>query len=521
MYETIEQIEAGIAAYRKMKRRRLNRRASVGSGGGDIDDAHNLAKDVPNDAWEMWQEMPPDPRDEFDDDRIVRAWQSSDDLGTIIKDAVADGKIVDLGSGTYEMDETVGIGGDLFAVVGDGSENATIRWNGPRSENADEYPDPTPPNPRRHGPGLLFTTGGGSLAKGFLYGVTVDIEGETEPGLNRDAAIMRAEITDELWVDDVVLSGERHRYQRVDGSLGAVSYASTLQLGAIESDATIFLNNVTLTDGQRYVDVGRKDHFGQGSAISGTNPHRGTAVFKDVRVHDWSSVAFYLANRPGRKDSRNVLWNCEVVNCSAGHVRIGFNDTIVGGRIARDDSAPDLPGTPLRVQEGSDVEVIGLEIESSNHNRAIALLNAASDVTFDRLVLRVSGSSQHVYCRPNYDPNKYETEGAYSIETDLDVTLRDCYLYEDSGSGNGVVFIDNGNENHQTVVEAVADTRIKSEAGAEINTRSQYDSTPRGWFEFEGEVAEPGKTFTSDELGMADLNPEDLPSYGFDYSVRE
>lgn len=534
MKEQIERLEAGIASYRQMKRRRLNRMAtSSRGGGGGSDSTNNLAGDVPKDAWDLWdKDREENPRKEsyrkkladdlnLDVDKVEKIDATSDSrpLRKIIKSAIEQNAVVDLGSGTYEMEKMLDISsGDLFAVVGDGSADATIRWNGPLSEK--EYPNY---NESRNYPSLLFSTSGGTIQKGYFYGVTVDIEGESEPGLNRDAGIMRAKITDELWVDDVVLKGKRHQYQYIDGELKSVGYGPVFQPGAVNKEATIFFNDVQMTDGQKYVDIDRYNHFGQGSAVTLTKPHRGKVIFKDVKIHDWSSCAFYLSNRDDRKSSRNVLWNCEVANCSAGHVRIGFNATIVGGKIVRDDPDPDLPGTPLSIQEGRDIKVIGLRIEASTYNRAIELRNAASDVTFDRLILRVSGPNQPVYFRPKYDPELDEDEDGHSIKTDLNVSLDNCYLYDEYSESRtyGTVSIDNGNEDHQTVVEAIGDTRIKSEGGAEIVTESQYGSTSRGWFKFEGTKHPPGGEYTRREVGMADLSPEDLPSYEFDYSVRE
>lgn len=503
MRDTIEQIEAGIAAYRKKKRRQLNRAAAQPERDSDLDDEQNLADDVPDDAWSLWQELPDDPRDEayradladelgVSEVPLIDAASRNDDFTSLVEEAVDETAILDLGSGTYEMDETAAIRwGDLFAVVGDGSDDATIRWDGPLSENADEYPNY---EDDRHGPGLLFSTQAGDVERGYLYGVTVDIEGESEPGLNRDAGIMRTKVTDELWVNDVVLRGERHRYQQIDGELRAVGYGPTLQAGAIETDATMFFNDVQLTDGQRYVDIDRDNHFGQGSAVTFTNPHSGTAVLKEVRVHEWSSSGFYLANRPDREASRNVLWDCEAVDCSAGQMRVGYNATIVGGRSERTDYwSGVLSGKCLEVQEGTDVEAIGLRIEGTDYSNAIQIRSDARELDLDRVVLRTDEDSG--------TPVSFRGD-------DTDIGITDCYWYDANDSRSGQVV-----DIPSATVTANGWELLGAGGDDEVQVSSSSSLT------VDGDSVASGTSHSAAELGLDDPRP--LPEFGFDYSARE
>ncbi|QLG47354.1 hypothetical protein [Natrinema halophilum] len=519
MENTIDQIEASIASYREMKRQRLNKLNTAG--GVDTDD-------VPPDARGLWHEMPPDPR-EIDDLGVTKAYETypEESLTSIIQGAADRGEIVDLGSETYTFKEKnlpVELRSEhqVFGIVGNESDPATIRFEEIR---------------KGHGKAIFFQSKQSKVENrvnsGYLYNVVFDISGTTAEGHTPDAGIIRLFVEDEFWAHNVVLKGKRKRYQTVDGSPTAVGGYCTWLVDITSEDGTAFHHRVKLDDGmeihpQRAIeavtDGAPSVKFYQGIPFGNAHNHYGTAVYKDCSVANSPGSGWYLGNKRKADEpqpdspsmvSENILWNCEARNCA---MRIGGNDKIIGGRVVYDgywlDRAEALanssgwsaaewlepPGDmhglhtarALTLEEGKNVEVIGLEIDTSFFLRAIDVRKFLEHATLERVVMKTGWLD---------GLSGMDTIGAaarVSGRKSPTVEIKDCYWYDDNESRN----------KYDTPYTFKEGTEVIADGWEFATEHSGYDVVVYNSLTVDGTTYTPTPHYyTASDLGVADPRP--------------
>ena len=456
------------------------------------DEYLNLEGDVPTEAMDLWQRKP-DVRQEYDTVDASDYDGRSGDLSELIEDASAQDAIVDLGSGTYEMESTVTGSGNVVGVVGDGPAAATIYYRGTQLD-------------------LLFEL---SIPTGVLEGVTFDISETTDGGNDTDVGLLVGKFSDEFWAEDVVLRGARHYWQDLngDGTLDRVGDLYTFRVDMTASDAEGLINRCSFPDGgtphlQRVADENEHEdgeswdiqdaHTSHAIGPNADPDHVGLNVWKDVYASGFVNNGFYVSNSPGR----NVLWNCYAGENGAGNVRISTDDYVVGGT-SRIEDLPDDPDLEGRAQslvhdKGDNVKVVGLSCEGTGEEYGPELARFRSDakeLLLDRVVMNADGDSRF----------------AYMSAPDLNLDVTDCYWHDEGANtwGQTVMQIKHG---HLT---SDADWRALGDERHEVRIMEDYT----GSMTHDGQYYDDPGTYTASELGMEDPRP--LPSFYFDYGHHD
>lgn len=496
MHDTIDRLESGIAAYRARRRRRLNRAIST----GPSDDGGEFVDDVPEEAWDLWQRKPADFREEYRDDMIVaedRGYDDrNDDLSKLIVEAAEEGSIVDLGTGTYEMEHGVTTGSevgmrevsnpDIIGMVGD---DATIHYVGTELE-------------------VLFDIA--RVPTGVFVGVTFDISERTPTGFDSDVGIITGLFTDEFWAEDVRLSGRRNRFQDLDGdgtkeSVGGI-YAWKVHM--TDPNAEGLVHRLELADGEvNHADIADPDKAEFAGTIPvATDPsHDGLIVYKDCHVERFTDNGFYMSYDPEPDETgRAVLWDCYAADVRGGCMRISENDTIVGGKSEMHNPHENRDGKALDVDRGENISVIGLEIDATNFGaEAIQVRTKAKELELDQVVLRTGADPNDSRpVRLSSGPDKDEN-GEELAPWDAEITVTDCHWYDESDTRSAdipAVEIRRANvtaDNWNVLAEGTPEVYVHSSGSLTID----------------GETYGGEETYTASELGMDD--PRSSPKYPF------
>lgn len=445
--------------------------ALAGEASSSSSDYLNLADEVPDEAMDLWEDKP-DVRQEFDTVDASDYDGRSGDLADLIEQASSQNAIVDLGSGTYEMESTVTGDGDVVGVVGDGPGAATIYYQGTSLD-------------------YLFQIR--NVSAGVMEGVTFDIT-EDAGGNNTDVGLLDGQFDDEFWAEDVVFRGQRHRWQDLngDGNYTSVGGRFTFLVNMTQSDAEAFIHRCEFPDGG--TDVTHETGSGVGHAI-GPNadpPHEGLNVWKECYCSGFIDNGFYVSNSPGR----NVLWDCHAEDNATGNMRISYNDYVVGGVSEVHDLPGDRLGQCLTHDRGDNVKVVGLECRGTGDSygaEVIQVRTEAEELELDRVVVHTDGHNR---------PVRLSSDGS-GPNVQIDIT--DCYWYDEA---DGIPMV----EILRADVTADADWRVLSEGRDEITIDSSASLT------YDGQTYSSG-TYTASDLGMEDPRQfgGDLPDFYFDY----
>lgn len=543
--ELVDRIERGIASYRETKRERLNRR-SGGSSNRTGRAARDLTEDdVPEEAWQLWQEKP-DVREEYGTiSAEERGYDGrSGDLAELIEEAASAGKLVELGDAEYEMESGVSTGRaeqgasadatvylgwpDVVGVVGDG---ATIHYVGTEVDRLFNL----------HHVGVCA-----------VQGVTFDISAETAAGHDTDVAVLVGRFDDRFWAQDVTISGQRNRYQDLgreierEGIKEPVGSRHTW-LVHMKEDGAGLVENLRLPDGEVdhseiaeqvaasnpddpdecdgvYCELDAADNgvnysYYGGSIPIATDPHHdGLIVYKDCYVEGFTDNAFYMSYDPAgdraydsEEDAdvdpndidtgRAVLWGCHAANVRGGCMRIGNNDTIVGGTVRMDDPPGDRRGVGLVVDYGSESSVTGLECIGREYAAELVVVrNEVADTTLDRLVVDADHDLRVLRCSSALDADPPS------------VTLENCSILDRySGPNSRATFLIRDAE----VSADSDDLRIH----APYNDPVAIQAESSAGHAYDGTLTVDGETYdaSSDLDGLSLEDPRPLPSYGFDY----
>lgn len=420
----------------------------------DIDEFYDLTPEIPSEAWNLYQSKP-DVRDEYSTVSASGYENRSGDLGSLLQSASSDNAIVELDSGEYEMSSTLS-GGGTMGLVGEGSDETTIYYTG---SDLRDLIDANPSNI-------------------VVEGVTFDIS----EGSGSDVGVVRAQISNEGWFQDIVLRGQRDRHGTASG--GRFTF-----LIQTESSATALIDYVRFPDGDEYYP----EEGSVGHAIPmNTDPvtgGNGLTVWKDCFVQDFIDNGMYIANH---NNGRNILWNCHGRNCSSGVLRIGGgHDTIIGGTTIVDDLASGS-GSALVVNHDGLSEAIGLHIEGHGDNygaEAIQLRSDLDDVLLDRVTMYTNGSSR---------PARLS---AFDNQSNSTVELKDCYWLDESPSGSA-----------QTVIRHVNEVIADSSWHSHADNRSEVSVESSGSLTMSGSNISTG-TYSASDLGLSDPRP--LPEFYF------
>lgn len=299
----------------------------------------NLAGAVPNTAIEVANSKP----------NVRQAYEttsaSSGDITGQIEDASSNDQILDLGSGSYQMNGGVDIGGSVGGIVGDGRDACTITCS------ADSY---------------LFNI---SSEDFVMQGVTFQAEG--------DVAFASAQTGNAGWFEDLVFRGQRDKYSANGERMTFIIEA--------DSGATNFIHKVEFPDGG--TNHPENNTVGHAIGPNADPSHEGLNVWKEVYCEGFMDNGFYVNNSPGR----NVLWNCTAVNNGGGNFNIGNEDVVVGGYSEGTDLPDDRISVPLVVKGGDKINVVGLELYGSGDavgggGEVIQVRSEVEGVSFDRTV---------------------------------------------------------------------------------------------------------------------------------------
>ncbi|QLK25777.1 hypothetical protein HYG81_17120 [Natrinema zhouii] len=453
---------------------------------------YDLTNEVPDEAWDLWQSKPDMLEDqEFRDGRSFDVFDASEydarngDLSERIIEASQNGAIVDLGSGTYEMESAVRSGdiGDIVGIVGDG---ARIHYVGTDLE-------------------VLFQISPDYLV---MEDVTFDIT-EDAGNNSTDVSIIRSYgIGNEAWCEDVTLEGSRHRQQDLngDGTLTTVGARSTFLI-QMAAGATGFMHRCKFPDGGTDM-TGHPDGdthlhaYGPNADPS----HEGLNVWKDCVAKNFEANAFYVLSRT--EPGKNILWNCTARDNARGNMRISHHDRIIGGTTEVSGRTSGQLGTPFASGYGGDMEVVGLEmIADGDHWGAdlLQLRNNAQDIHFRKCVIHVKGGSG----RPiRVDSSEH-----------VNATFEDMYIY-DEGTNDHTFYI--GKEflkwHNPGTALLENDVRVESDNGAEFFIDR---ITPEGEWP---ELHHNGNTYRDTVVSASELGLEspldgngDLPEFYFGY----
>lgn len=449
----------------------------VGSGNAKAsssDDYLNLVDDVPETAMELWENKP-SVREEFDTLDASDYDDRSGDLSELIEEASAQNAIVDLGSGTYEMSSTVTGDGDVAGVVGDGPDDATVYYRGTELE-------------------YLFNTR--NQPSGVLEGVTFDISETADGENNTDVGLLYGDFSEEFWAEDIVLRGQRHRHQDLDGdgNYETVGGRFTFQVEMTQTDAEGFMHRCRFPDGGTDMHEEIGDTIGHAIGPNADPNHEGVNVWKECYCSGFADNGFYVSNSPGR----NVLWDCHAENNMSGNMRLSSNDYVVGGTSEINDIPDGRSGQCLTHDRGDNVRVVGLECIGTDEYgaEAIQVRSDAEEIELDRVVLRTDESNR---------PVRFSATGS---EPRVEVNITDCYWHDEYPEDNGLrtVLLRNAD------VTSDADWRVLGEGRLEVQVNDDASLSHAGTSYSSG-------THTADELGIEDPRQFDggLPEFYFEY----
>lgn len=337
----------------------------------------NLVDDIPDDAFNAWQDGPP----AYSTEDISATYSGrAGDITNGIENASSNGNVAYASTGNYEFSTTVNSAGSgVIGLEGDGSGSTVLYYTG---TNLDYFIN-------------LITS-----AKLILRGFTIDITEATGVGDGiPDIGVVNAWLSNGGWADDVQLRGARKRWQDLDadGDVEAVGGYYAWHIDVTSPNAVMFQEGIDLSDGLIYEPASPDtNHFGQGIGFSleaGDRKHVGLSIFKDCTISDWANTGYYLYNSAS---GRAVVWNCTARNTSASSVRLGDTDEMVGGYIEEHNPQGDFAHYGLRL-EGGNCTATGVEINiSDDRTRAIALAGAHSGL-LDRVVIDTSGVASAVH----------------------------------------------------------------------------------------------------------------------------
>lgn len=488
--DAVERLERGISSYRKLKRHRRNRVVDTGRGNTGSPGGRYTEEDVPDEALDLRREKP-DFRASNEYDVITPADRSYEDLSDLIVQAADEGAIVDLGSGTYEMERGVSTGygdymrhvsnPDIVGVIGDG---ATIEYVG-------TYLD------------RLFNIH--RVPVGVLEDVTFDITGTTSSGHDTDVGVITGNFTDEFWAKDVTLRGERNRFQDFGNGrkAGRVGNLYTWRIQMLDPDATAYVENLNLPDGEvNHHDIARPEQgeFRGSIPVCTDGPHDGLIVYKDCHVEGFCDNGFYTAYSPQKsRGGKAVLWDCYAANVRGGCMRPGPNDTIVGGKTEMHDPPTGRRGKGLDVDQGFNTTVIGLTIHGTDFGwiwddgerkgtNSIQVRSNTESLELDRVVLHVEDEISGTVRLSSTSSNSDE------------ITVKDCYWYDEaSGRSNPAVVI------YGIDIDAT-DWHVRSEDHTEVQVKHSAV--------LKTDIRDVGSgTYTASDLGMED--PRSFEGYDF------
>lgn len=430
---------------------------------------------VPDRAYDIWQSKP-----DFRGDDDWELWDASDydnrsgDLMELVNEASANGALVDVGDGTYEVESAADMSGTI-GIVGDG---ARIHYVG-RGDGISK--------------GVLFSGQPGTFV---LEGVTFDITEDPSTG-STDIGLVYTTGCDELWIKDITLEGSRHRMQDLGSGYEAQGGWTTF-LVQMSDDSEALVENVTMPDGGTDVrDEPGVDHTDHAYSLHADPSHEGYNVFKDCHIANWAGNGYYTQSAPGT----TVLWNCDAVNCARGNFRPGQHDRIIGGRaeVNTDYDHEYQPGTPFVGDVVWDCEVYGLEVVAEGDdwgNNVLELRNETQDILFEECSFHIkSGDNAPLRIdAPNEVPR---------------ITFEDCFVL-DEGSASNTFYIGtwgNGGNNGELHLEG----ENYVEGGGD-----EFDIGSGNTLHHDGEEYENTTQNVSD-LGLNPLTEEDLPEFYFDY----
>ncbi|ELZ23440.1 hypothetical protein C477_02804 [Haloterrigena salina JCM 13891] len=438
--------------------------ASTTSSGSEI----NLTPEVPQWAYDIWQNAPDDPRDEWPTEDGTGYSGRSGDLTNAINSA-SGSAIVDLGSGgEYEM-QTSPSSASLVGLIGDPNDPPTVYLT------------------------MTGTCWEMSPDELVLEGITFDISETSDVSLLRSYGI-----SDRLHVRDVTLRGERERVATGGGNRSNF-------LAQMGPNGEGLIERLSLPDGC----IEDLNSSGDYAIPAGADPsHEGRNVWKDCYVEGFRDNGYYVRNSPGH----NLLWNCEALNNARTNMRIGENDSIVGGHseINTDfpHEEPDEPGRALGNDGPEFDKVVGLTcvLEGDDWGSAgfMHWSGGGTPAEGGRLYNTVfhfkSGDSTPI--RVDSSANPVSTyEDCYILdETSGNETFAVGYFrVGDSEPQPGTVTLNGGNQ-----VDSNADTTFRMGADGTLNTAdgSSYSNT----------------AVSASQAGVeASLTPDDFPTFYFDY----
>lgn len=396
----------------------------------------NLAGDVPNEAIDV-ADSKPDIRSEYS----IESVSGGEDITSEIESASSNNAVLDLGSGEYSMSSGVSVGGDVAGIVGSGSDETVINC-----ETGGDY---------------LFSM---SADHNIMEGVTFQAQG--------DVALATVQSGSRGWFEDIEFLGQRDKY-------AANGERMTFLIEA-DSRATNYVHNARFPDGgTNHPD---RDEVGHAIGPNADPGHEGLNVWHEVYAANFQDNGFYVAHSPGR----NVLWNCTAINNSAGNIRLGNDDIVVGGYSEVTETPDDRNGKPLESDTGANIHVIGLQMYGegpavSSGSELIQIRSECESITLDRCVAHANGVGTHL--------------GRFD---NADVEINDCWWYQENQSSTSVQL---GQRTSQGTVTA-NDLRLLNEDGPEISGSITIDGSS-----YSG-------TTTAEEAGLDD--PQPFPEFHFD-----
>ncbi|MFC6765173.1 hypothetical protein [Natrinema soli] len=444
---------------------------------------YNLASEVPTDARDLWENKP-DLRAKYPNRLDATSYDGrSGDLGERIREASGQDTIVELGSGTYEISSEVTAQGNVVGIVGD---NARIHYVGTGLEN------------------LFNITNVSELA---MEGVTFDITEDPASGSTDVCILVSSGISNAAWIEDVRLEGQRHRWQNLGSGYETVGNRYTF-LVQVDEGATAFMHRCEFPDGgtDMSAELGTTDDHAIGPNCDWAS--HGLHVWKECTAEGFFDNGFYVHSSDA--DGEVILWDCHAKNNARGGMRVSENHTIIGGTTEVIDPIPgDHVGTPLVVNEGANIDVIGLTIRAAGNDwggNAIQLRTNVEEVTFDKCVLDIqSGNSL---------PVRMNQSGSATTPTPQ-ITFSDVYFHDDSANTPEMVGVSppGNTDNGATLTLPDASTaRILS-----VNNDEFLIGT-NGTLNVEG-TTYTDPTVTASTLGLGD--PLDsggyLPEFYFEY----
>lgn len=448
-------------------------------------DYYNLASEVPTDARALWENKP-DLRSKYPDRLDATSYEGrSGDLATRIREASGQDTIVELGSGTYEMETTVTTADNLGDVIGIVGDDARIHYVGTELEN-------------------LFNVA--NVSELVMEGVTFDITEDPSTGSTDVCVLVSSGISGEAWFEDVRLEGQRHRWQDLngDGTYETVGNHYTF-LVQVDDGATAFMHRCEFPDGGTDMSAETGSTFDHAIGPNCDASSHGLHVWKECLSQGFFANGFYVHSTEANGEV--VLWDCHAKNNGKGGMRVSDNHTIVGGTTEVVDTIPgDHVGTPLVVNDGANIDIIGLEVLAAGDDwggNAIQIRTNAEEITFDRCVLHVQGGASK--------PVRLNST------VSLEVILEDVYWYNEGGTNPYLVSISPPNSfdtGGSLIIEDRATARIFADGEDEFIIGSNGELVVEG-------ATYSNTTATADDFGLGDPLGDTgrLPDFYFEYDT--